>query len=145
MKTTITKTQIVIDMSRCLFSIRHLLKTLEVNKRVSFILNVTTIIMLLSASMLIAQSNSPAIEISPSGNVGIGTAPMTPNTILDINGNTQVQGSVTAKRLLGEGTVPPGTITMWSGTPNSSDNFNDKGLGVPGTAYEGWAICNGAN
>ncbi len=45
-----------------------------------------------------------------------------------------------------EKTVPPiqiGMIIMWSGA--DPHMFDSTGLGLPGTAVEGWAICNGQN
>lgn len=43
----------------------------------------------------------------------------------------------------GVGMVPPGGIIMQSGS--TANRFDHTGLGLAGTPYEGWAICNGQN
>jgi microcystin-dependent protein len=83
--------------------------------------------------------------------VGIGTATKSSGVELDVKGDVKITntlvvgGTVTASRYFGEGIAPPGLVSMWSGTLNTSTNFDATGLGVPGTAYAGWAICNGKN
>lgn len=73
--------------------------------------------------------------------VGIGTS--TPEKQFDVQGDALVSGSVTAKKFSGEGIVPPGGIIMFTG--NTAGKFSTSGLGIAGTEYEGWAICNGSN
>ncbi len=81
--------------------------------------------------------------------VGIGLATRTAGGYgLDVksrarfHSNVLVDGNVTATKYIGEGVVPTGGIIMWSGTV--SGNFTG-GLGVTGTEYEGWALCDGRN
>jgi microcystin-dependent protein len=77
--------------------------------------------------------------------VGIGTRTRVSGRELDVRGQVGVTGTVTASEFIGEGVVPPGTITMFSGATYSSANFANTGLGNVGTPYFGWALCNGQN
>jgi microcystin-dependent protein len=80
--------------------------------------------------------------------VGVGTRTQTSGMIFNVKGNARVQGNevvtgqMTANRFSGEGVVPTGGIIMWSGTVTG--NFTN-GLGVAGTEYDGWALCDGRN
>jgi microcystin-dependent protein len=80
--------------------------------------------------------------------VGVGTRTQTSGMIFNVKGNARVQGNevvtgqMTASRFSGEGVVPTGGIIMWSGTVTG--NFTN-GLGLPGTEYDGWALCDGRN
>ncbi len=82
--------------------------------------------------------------------VGIGTSTRIGSRRLDVKGSAGVTGtltvtsSVTAAQFIGEGVVPAGGIMMYSGTTGAT-RFDASGLGVTGTAYEGWALCNGLN
>ncbi len=77
-----------------------------------------------------ALCEEKALYINDKGHVGIGT--LDPTARLEVSGDIK-----------GVGMVPPGGIVMFSG--NITNSFNTEGLGVKGTPYEGWQICNGKN
>jgi microcystin-dependent protein len=77
--------------------------------------------------------------------IGIGTKTRKGANRLDVKGDAEVSDTMTATKFIGEGVVPPGTITMFSGATYSSANFANTGLGRAGTPYWGWALCNGQN
>jgi len=76
--------------------------------------------------------NDNGVEVTKSsiqGNVGFGT--VTPQSTIDAIGTIRATDSISGKRIYGEGTVPAGTIVMWSGTI--------------ATIPSGWALCNGSS
>jgi len=79
---------------------------------------------------LLYAESTDALFIDQKGNVGVGR--QTPRAKLDVDGI-----------ILGVGMVPPGGIVMFSGDVNSA--FDAAGTGRPGTAYQGWQLCNGKN
>jgi len=78
--------------------------------------------------------------------VGIGTRNQPSGVLLHVKGNTRTQGNaavtgnVTASRFFGEGAVPPGLVSMWSGNPATAF---PGGIGTGD--YAGWALCDGRN
>lgn len=72
--------------------------------------------------------------------VGIGTSTPDESRQLHVNGNTRIDGTLEATRIVGE--VPPGGIIMYSG---ALGQFDGAGRGLAGTPYEGWQLCNGQN
>lgn len=81
--------------------------------------------------------------------LGVGTRTRTGSDIFNVKGNSKMQGNltvtgtVTASQIVGGGTVPAGGVMMYSGT--TAGRFGANGLGVTGTPYEGWALCDGRN
>ncbi|MEM0998635.1 MAG: hypothetical protein AAGN35_16370 [Bacteroidota bacterium] len=94
----------------------------------------------------VQDSTAPSNALIVQTWIGIGTSTRNLSYRLTVNGNAQVQGdldvndTVTAGRFKGEGVVPPYGIIMYSGPMN---NFNSNGVGSGD--YEGWQLCNGLN
>ncbi|MEP1577705.1 MAG: hypothetical protein ABJJ87_01820, partial [Lentilitoribacter sp.] len=60
------------------------------------------------------------------------------------NGNVAMQENLSVKgEISGIGMVPPGGIVMQTGS--TVGRYDKTGLGIAGTSYEGWAICNSQN
>lgn len=95
-----------------------------------------------------AQDSVPGANAATFGTfVGIGTKTQPGGALLHVKGNSQISGSETvtgtstAARFYGEGTVPVGLISMWSGNVGTQFNSNGQGLGD----LTGWALCDGRN
>lgn len=59
--------------------------------------------------------------------------------------NVTIEGDVKVTRIEGEFTVPPGGVIMFT-SQRMDTCFNlSTGMGLVGTRYEGWAICDGQN
>ena len=61
----------------------------------------------------------------------VGINNPTPTVTLDVNGNANISGIITAISFKGNGVIPVGGIIMWSGAI----------VNIP----TGWALCNGSN
>ncbi len=58
----------------------------------------------------------------------------------------QTSANITAKGVIaGVGICPPGTVIMYSGDTGNPKNFDSHGMGLAGTPYQGWQVCNGQN
>lgn len=68
---------------------------------------------------------------------GVSTNSLVTQATLNSQGLT-VEGTIT-----GTGMVPPAAIVMQSGDINGK--YDASGKGLPGTPYNGWAVCNGQN
>ena len=82
-------------------------------------------------------TTSPENTLEIAGRVVIGQNHSVNNITAPDNG-LRVEGEIQ-----GIGMTPPGGVIMFHG--ETSGNFDGSGIGVAGTAYEGWAICNGQN
>lgn len=95
------------------------------------------------------DSIAPANSMTVQTWLGVGLRSRTSGYEFEVKGDARihetlrVNGNATAKRYFGEGVVPPGGIIMYSGA--LVGNFDNNGDGMAGTAYEGWALCDGRN
>ena len=74
-------------------------------------------------------NDNAVMTIEDNGNVGLGYTD--PSKRLEVDGEMEVSGSITASKFDGIGMAPEGSIVMWSGSIAS----------IP----SGWTLCNGSN
>ncbi|MEJ2756366.1 MAG: hypothetical protein P8104_11205 [Gammaproteobacteria bacterium] len=93
-----------------------------------------------ASSAIIAQDNGNYSNniLFQTKDAGSSNNPLVTRVTIDATGNMAITGTIS-----GIGMAPPGAIIMQSG--GISGNYDNTGKGVSGTAYEGWAICNGQN
>ena len=73
--------------------------------------------------------NQPVMTLKNSGNLGLGYT--NPTKKLEVRGDAQASGEVSADKFVGKGTIPIGGIIIWKGSISS----------IP----SGWALCDGNN
>ncbi len=79
--------------------------------------------------MQASYNAATVMTLKSNGNMGLGYT--SPSKRLEVNGEIEVSGSITADKFNGNGITPIGGIVMWSGSIAN----------IP----SGWALCDGSN
>lgn len=74
-------------------------------------------------------NNQPKMTLKSNGNLGLGYT--NPTKKLEVSGDAEASGEVTAAKFVGKGTIPIGGIIIWSGSISN----------IP----SGWTLCDGNN